>query len=84
MELDSSNKNQMEDKKLENLNFELHKQEDKFQELVLGYNKICKKTKIFINSSCSGSSQMSSGLRISLKTDKKSKQKLLKIINKRQ
>ena len=53
--------------RFENISFELHKQEDLFQDLVLEYNKICKTNKIFVNSSLASDKQFESGLRISLK-----------------
>ena len=52
--------------RFENVNFELQKQEDKFQDLVFEYNQVCKAHRVFINSSLEASKQIDSGLRINL------------------
>lgn len=53
--------------KYDNLSFELHKQEDLFQELVLEYNKLSKNHKVFVNSSLSNQIESESGVRIFFK-----------------
>ena len=73
--LQASKKGELEQTRFDNLNFELHKQEDLFQDLVLYYNKICKKNKIFVNSSLSMDKEFDSGLRIELKQGDNSKKK---------
>ena len=82
--LETHTKGKEEQKRFDNLNFELHNQEDLFQELVLEYNTICKKNKIFVNSSLSMDKEFESGLRIGFKHSLTSKKVLnwtLKIIN---
>lgn len=65
--LESENKDEVDQAKFDNLNFELHKQEDLFQELVLEYNQKFKTHRVFVNSSLSSHVESESGVRILFK-----------------
>lgn len=71
-ELGSETKSSEEQKKFENLNIELLNQEDKFQELVINYNKISPSNKIFVNSSLIGNNSSKSGGRFTLQKNEES------------